>query len=57
MYIARRVVRRTYPQIAQYMGSRHHTTVMHAEREIHARLHDPAVMADLTAICAKLGER
>jgi chromosomal replication initiator protein len=55
--LARGLTRRSYPQIGRDMGSRDHATVMHSVREIRRRYHDPAVMADLTAICAKLGER
>lgn len=54
--LARALTGRSYPQIGRDMGTRHWATVIHSVQEIRSLYHDPKVMADLRAICAKLGE-
>lgn len=38
MYLARTLANQSLPKIARYMGGRHHTTVLHAVRQITALL-------------------
>ena len=51
MYIARKLVRASFPQIGQKFGGRDHSTVMHAQDVVERRLaEDPAFRAAVEAL-------
>lgn len=51
MHLARRMARRSLPQIAAHFGKSDHTTALHADRKIKAmRAADPAFNARVRAV-------
>ena len=51
MYIARKLVRASFPQIGQKFGGRDHSTVMHAQSVVERRLaEDPAFRSAIEAL-------
>jgi chromosomal replication initiator protein len=55
MYLARSMTTASLPKIGREFGGRHHTTVLHAQREVERLANeDPAVAADLAALRACL---
>lgn len=55
MYLSRILTGRSLPEIGRRFGARRHTTVLHAVRQISARLqHDGRLARDIDAITASL---
>lgn len=51
MYIARKLVRASFPQIGQKFGGRDHSTVMHAQDVVERRLaEDPSFRSAVEAL-------
>lgn len=56
MYVAYNVTEKSFPQVARAFGGRHHTTVVHAYREVSKRIvDDPRVADAVRSICERLG--
>lgn len=57
MYLAKKLTKRSYPDIARRMGNRDHTTVLHGCEKIERLLTDPKepLHRDIAAIRAMLG--
>ncbi|HZR84845.1 MAG TPA: chromosomal replication initiator protein DnaA [Candidatus Binatia bacterium] len=58
MYLSRKLLAISYPQIGQKFGGRDHTTVMHAEEVVERRLEqDPALRSAVEGLERSLGKR
>jgi chromosomal replication initiator protein len=58
MYLARKLVSASYPQIGNKFGGRDHTTVMHAQEAVKRRLEsDPSLRSTIDGLERDLGKR
>ncbi|GAB4139604.1 MAG: hypothetical protein Tsb009_08600 [Planctomycetaceae bacterium] len=56
MFLARKLSKKPFTEIAHYFGKKNHSTVVHACRQITSRIHNDAdIRHDLKSICSRLG--